>query len=234
MARGQQGALINADYNLGTCTTLHNTTIVSMQPAAASALAFAVAFGLFGTSVRLGGPLLYDDKAAVLRNPVVIGTTPLSQVWVLDFWGEHTMEDMASHKSYRPLVTLSYAANYALHQNDPWGFHLVNALLHGLISALSLPVALYAWRFPPGQGTSEAAYSALLFAAHPVHVEAVQNIVGRAELMMSFFYLGGFLLYCLALPKPPELLTLRACGGIVLALAATVCAVSYELHSSRY
>jgi hypothetical protein len=37
--------------------------------------------------------------------------------------------------------------------------------------------------------------SGLFFAVHPVHVEAVANITGRAELLGAMFYLLGFLAY---------------------------------------
>jgi protein O-mannosyl-transferase len=38
-----------------------------------------------------------------------------------------------SHKSYRPLCVLSFRLNYALHQLEPLGYHLVNMLLHCLV-----------------------------------------------------------------------------------------------------
>lgn len=37
--------------------------------------------------------------------------------------------------------------------------------------------------------------SALLFAVHPVHTEAVTGVVGRAETLSSLFYLGAFIMY---------------------------------------
>ena len=48
-----------------------------------AAVAVAAAIGIYGTPSRLNGPLLYDDKAAIMRNPVVIGAVPLSRVWVV-------------------------------------------------------------------------------------------------------------------------------------------------------
>ena len=44
---------------------------------AAVVAAIALSFGVYGTPARLSGPLLYDDKAAVMRNPVVTGAVPL-------------------------------------------------------------------------------------------------------------------------------------------------------------
>lgn len=149
---------------------------------------------IFGSPSRLHGPLLYDDKAAVQRNPLVSGATPLHRVWDLDFWGEHELSSADSHKSFRPLVTLTYRANYLLHGHDSWGYHAVNVVLHTLNCALVPPTvrAAFGWRDPDELQMVPVA-AALLFALHPVHVEAVQQIVGRAELLMALFFLLGFL-----------------------------------------
>jgi hypothetical protein len=38
-----------------------------------------------------------------------------------------------SHKSYRPLCVLTFRWNYAVHELDPVGYHLVNVILHGIV-----------------------------------------------------------------------------------------------------
>ena len=188
---------------------------------------------IFGSPSRLHGPLLYDDKAAVHRNPVVSGATPLRRVWDLDFWGEHELSSAESHKSFRPLVTLSYRANYLLHGHDSWGYHAVNVALHALNCALVPPTvrAAFGWR-EPGELRLVPGAAALLFAVHPVHVEAVQQVVGRAELLMALFFLLGFLGYAsLAVGRracsvgaAPCCVGLRGGTACLLALACTLLA----------
>ena len=165
-------------------------------PLVETIIVVAAGAAIFGSPSRLHGPLLYDDKAAVHRNPVVSGATPLRRVWDLDFWGEHELSSAQSHKSFRPLVTLSYRVNYLLHGHDSWGYHTVNVALHALNCALVPPTvrAAFGWREPDELQLVPVA-AALLFAVHPVHVEAVQQIVGRAELLMTLFFLLGFLGY---------------------------------------
>ncbi|KAJ1619797.1 hypothetical protein T492DRAFT_1082900 [Pavlovales sp. CCMP2436] len=166
----------------------------------AALAAAALALAIFARPAQLDGALLYDDKAAVLGSPVVQGQVPVSKVWTRDFWGKDEMGSPESHKSYRPLVTLTYVANHRLNTQNgrngdtPFGFHVVSAALHALVSALVVPTvhAALGWR---ERGLFVPALSALLFAAHPVHVESVQNMVGRAEEMMALFYLLGFLAY---------------------------------------
>ena len=184
-------------------------------------VAIAASLAIFATPARLHGPLLYDDKAAVLRNPVVIGSAPRDRVWVVDFWGEHELQSAESHKSWRPLVTLSYRANFAWHGSDPFGYHCINAAIHATVSALVEPAALAAFGCNDNEdsaGRRAASLAAIFFAVHPVHVEAVQNIVGRAELLMSLFYLSGFLSYCTCSSRG------RPAAAVALALLFALCA----------
>jgi Flp pilus assembly protein TadD len=79
--------------------------------------------------------------------------------------------------------------NWAAGGGAPWAFHLVNALLHAAATAL---IFLLAARFLPLSG---ALATALLFAVHPVHVEAVANVVGRAEVLAGLFTVAAALFY---------------------------------------
>ncbi|KAK7871893.1 hypothetical protein R5R35_009702 [Gryllus longicercus] len=55
----------------------------------------------------LHGDFVHDDIPAVTRNRDVVGAGPLADVFRDDFWGT-PMADAASHKSYRPLTTLTF------------------------------------------------------------------------------------------------------------------------------
>ena len=63
----------------------------------------------------------------------------------------------------------------------------MNALWHGLATVLL--VALLARWLPPLGATA----AGLVFAWHPVHVEAVASLVGRAELLVAVGILGAVL-----------------------------------------
>lgn len=51
------------------------------------------------------------------------------------------MENSGSHKSYRPLTTLSFRLNFLLSGLNPWPYHLTNVLLHTLTTWLFVHVA---------------------------------------------------------------------------------------------
>ncbi|MGH7544733.1 MAG: hypothetical protein ACREKI_00960, partial [Gemmatimonadota bacterium] len=91
--------------------------------------------------------------------------------------------------TYRPVTALSFALDARLWGNDPFAFHVTNAIWHALVVVC---LALLLARFlSPAAGFVGAA----LFAVHPVHVEAVASLAGRAELLAGAAYVGALLLY---------------------------------------
>jgi hypothetical protein len=68
-------------------------------------------------------------------------------------------------------------------------FHAVGLALHAVVVVIVF-VLLRRWA-----STWPAAAGAALFAVHPVHVEAVANVVGQAELLAAVFTLAACLLY---------------------------------------
>ncbi len=78
-----------------------------------------------------------------------------------------------------------------IHGEDTFGYHLVNVMLHAITSHLLYFVGLIV--FCGDKGMSLLA--ALLFAVHPIHTDAIDSIVGRAEALYAVFYLLSFLCY---------------------------------------
>lgn len=134
----------------------------------------AVGFALYLPAVRHG--FVFDDGVVIVENPLLRSAAALPALLTRTEWSGGGYE----LRLYRPLTGLTYAANYALSGLTPWSYHLVNALLHALCAALLLVLGL---RLGLGRLASGAA--ALLFAVHPVHVEAVANVVGRKDLLAT-------------------------------------------------
>jgi tetratricopeptide (TPR) repeat protein len=128
----------------------------------------------------------------VLDNRPIIAESPRVQTWALDtlkliFTRDYWWPDAASDL-YRPLTTLSYWANYTLLGNarDVTGYHVVNFALHWLNVCLVLALV---GRLSASRAVGVVA--AALFAVHPVSVESVTNIVGRADLLATLAVLAG-------------------------------------------
>lgn len=84
----------------------------------------------------LDGEFAYDDGAAIVKNLDVSGTTTnLTAIWTHDFWGQQ-LSNESSHKSYRPLTTMTFRLDHQLHGGKPRPFHVFNLVCHVLVSLL--------------------------------------------------------------------------------------------------
>eukprot|EP00934_Nitzschia_sp_Nitz4_P006380 Nitzschia sp. Nitz4//scaffold85_size83877//7416//9320//NITZ4_005216-RA/size83877-processed-gene-0.115-mRNA-1//1//CDS//3329559098//6370//frame0 len=158
-----------------------------------------VAVAAYWDSKALHGNYVYDDAGSVIKNPVVTGDQPWTEALRRDFWGQPMME-AASHKSFRPITTLTLRFNYAFaRQQDPeakhpptFSFHVVNILLHGLVTALITESTYFVL---PDNGVLSPLIVGFTFGLHPVHAEVVSNITSRGEILMSLFFCLAFLSY---------------------------------------
>ncbi|XP_033216961.1 protein O-mannosyl-transferase Tmtc3-like [Belonocnema kinseyi] len=157
-------------------------------PARGALAAFVAltAFAVYLNSLSCG--FVFDDISAIKDNRDLRPHTPVKNVFYNDFWGT-PMHKEQSHKSYRPLCVLTFRWNYLIHQLDPMGYHLLNVILHVGVCLLYFRTCL--------MFLSDLAsfVSAMLFAVHPIHTEAVTGVVGRAETLSSLFYLAALITY---------------------------------------
>ncbi|XP_041652095.1 protein O-mannosyl-transferase TMTC2 [Cheilinus undulatus] len=153
----------------------------------AELLCSAVALVLYVNT--LGADFCYDDSRAIKTNQDLLPETPWTNIFYDDFWGT-LLTHSGSHKSYRPLCTLSFRLNHAVGGLEPWGYHLVNVAVHGAVTGLFTSLA----RLLLGGGLWSL-LAGLLFASHPIHTEAVAGVVGRADEGAAFFFLLSLLCY---------------------------------------
>jgi tetratricopeptide (TPR) repeat protein len=135
----------------------------------------------------LHNELIYGDQVLIAGNKFVKSLDYVPIMFLAD-WFDGT--DMPlPWKRYRPLATLTLALNYAVGGVEPFGYHLVNLLLHATVACL-----LYLLALQLGLGMVAATVSAALFAVHPLHTEAVAVITNRMEMMMALCVLTSLLL----------------------------------------
>lgn len=144
-------------------------------------LALAVALlALAASATSLRNGFTYDDRWIIAENGRVHELRALWRYFEESYW---PMKNGAG--LYRPLVVLAYAVQWALGAGSPFVFHLVNVLL-----AAPCAVAVF-WVLGFLVPTRVAWLAAALFAVHPVHVEAVANVVGQAELWAALVLLSA-------------------------------------------
>ncbi|XP_011743782.2 protein O-mannosyl-transferase TMTC1 isoform X1 [Macaca nemestrina] len=160
-----------------------------LAPAGAAALLAGASCLCYGRSLQ--GEFVHDDVWAIVNNPDVRPGAPLRwSIFTNDFWGKGMAEN-TSHKSYRPLCVLTFKLNIFLTGMNPFYFHAVNVILHCLVTL----VLMYTCDKTVFKNRGLAFVTALLFAVHPIHTEAVAGIVGRADVLACLLFLLAFLSY---------------------------------------
>ncbi|NXP18128.1 TMTC1 protein, partial [Scytalopus superciliaris] len=84
-----------------------------------------------------------------------------------------------------------YRLNILLAGMNPFYFHAVNVILHCLVTL----VLMYTCDKAVFKDCRLAFVTALFFAVHPIHTEAVTGIVGRADVLACLLFLLAFLSY---------------------------------------
>jgi len=137
----------------------------------------------YSNSFRSG--LVFDNANLISQDPRVHAWTPhnLSLILNAGYW-----YNRADAGLYRPLTTLSFLLNYSAFGNGPQpaSYHWVNLALHeiNVMLVYALGMLLFGRRGP-------AIALAAMWGLHPLHTEAVTNIVGRADLLAAFGVLAG-------------------------------------------
>jgi len=143
---------------------------------------FVAAVALYVPTARYG--YVQDDRAIIVSNPAAHSIGAALAGFDKSYWPGQSSAGM-----YRPLTILSFAIDWSISGGRAWWLHVMNALWHGLATVLLVAVLA---RWLPRSPLAAAA-AGLVFAWHPVHVEAVANLVGRAELLATAGILGAVL-----------------------------------------
>jgi tetratricopeptide (TPR) repeat protein len=143
-------------------------------------LAFVVA--VFGVSIDFD--FVWDDHVYLIGHDVY-ASFDLGRIFL----------SPANQVEYLPIRDVSYAVDYALWGENPFGFHLTNLTLYFLnavfvyLMTLRLtPLLFSAGREMPERKACEVALlTTLLFVVHPVHSEPVSFISCRNVLLSGLF-----------------------------------------------
>lgn len=158
---------------------------LSRDSVVAALLALA-AFAVYGNA--LGAGFVWDDHSLILLDQRLRSTEHIGEIVARDFFAHE--RDETAYGYYRPAVSLSYMAEFALWGPRPMGFHGTNVLLHALVVML---VFFLGRRLFPDQREAAIA-GALLFCVHPVHTESVTWIAGRTDVLCAALGLSAWLL----------------------------------------
>jgi tetratricopeptide (TPR) repeat protein len=178
-------------------TGLDSTTKKSFFYAAAVAV-FVFAFLLSANTLQNG--LMMDDVPQILSNRYIDDIKYLSIIFANSAWVASDMEGVNISNYYRPVPNAMHLFTYLAAGPTPWVFHLVSVMVHALNSLLVFVASVAVFDRIRDAGAPRpyplyALLAALIFASHPIHVEAVAYVASIYALTYSFFCLLAFYLY---------------------------------------
>jgi len=127
------------------------------------------------------GFINFDDNNLVTKNLLIRS---------LSFENLKTIFSNTHHDGYIPLTITSFALEYHFFALNPFFYHLDNLILHcGIVGLIFLFARL------SSLSILAASLAALIFGIHPMHVESVDWIAQRKDLLYSFLYMSALCCY---------------------------------------
>jgi hypothetical protein len=133
---------------------------------------------VISSGIGIHNGFVYDDVYVIEKNGSVHTLEGWWRVFARPYWPRAYGSD-----GYRPLTILAFTTEWVVGGGSAWVFHAMNIALYGAIT-----VAVF-WIATMLLPLTAAWIVAALFAVHPVHVEAVANIVGQSELWVALLLL---------------------------------------------
>jgi hypothetical protein len=165
-----------------------------------------------------------DDRWVIAERPFLHHPPSIGAVLVEPYWPAAFGGSM-----WRPAVLTSFAFDYRISESPHW-FHVENVIWAAIATTL---LTLLACELA---GPLTGLITGLLFAVHPVHVEAVANVVGRAELMAAAAYAVALLCALRAEQRPIYLIGVALAAAFGMAskeLVATLPAAIVLVYTAR-
>lgn len=146
-----------------------------------------VTYAVFQNS--LSNEFVFDDESVIIGNTSIQSLSSIPKFFTADE-GFHKVIG----RYYRPIVSATYAIDYSIWGLDPYGFHLTNVIIHIICCLLLFKIfRVLFWRYKYRNLIS--LLSALIFAVHPIHTEAVSWVSGRTDSLVTLFFFASFLFY---------------------------------------
>ena len=133
-----------------------------------------VAIAIASSGHGLHNGFTYDDVYIIQKNGIVHTLHHWWWLFRFSYWPRLYGSD-----GYRPLTMLLFSIQWVVGGGASWVFHATNIVLYCVIA-----IAVF-WLASALLPVWAAWLVAALFAVHPVHVEAVANVVGQEELTVA-------------------------------------------------
>lgn len=133
---------------------------------------------LLAYAPALSADFIWDDQPGHVTKPELRSLDGLGRIWF----------EVGATQQYYPLLHTAFWLEHRLWGDAPFGYHLVNILLHATAACLA-GVVLRRLAVPG------AWLAAFLFALHPVAVESVAWVSEQKNTLSTVFYFAAALAY---------------------------------------
>lgn len=136
----------------------------------------------------------------------------------------------ANSLEYLPFRDLTLAIDYKIWGMNPFGYHLSNLIFY-LLSLIALYKMIERLVILTGekQGNSIPFWTTLIFALHPLHVEVVNFIAARNNILAGLFLFLSFNLCLAGIQRKNDILILLSAVPFIISLFSKANAVFYPL-----
>jgi hypothetical protein len=228
----------NLNENIPTLEKTFNVPLLDKEFWLKSLFILVIVIGIYHAATKYG--FVLDDIIAIEENSF----TKKGFGGIIDHFTSESMtgyfgeqKNLLPGNRYRPLSLVTFAIEYGfIGKLNPSVSHFINILLY----ALTCILIFFTFRFifltsfvkdklGSNQADLLAFLTAVIFAVHPLHVEAVANIKGRDEIMcLLFSILSLYYIYKYGLSKNNKELIL-GCVVFFLALLSKENAITFFL-----
>ncbi|MCC6758573.1 MAG: tetratricopeptide repeat protein, partial [Candidatus Omnitrophica bacterium] len=170
----------------------------------------------------LKAPFMFDDYEFIVNNPLARDAAALFSQW--------------NAAGLKFLTYITFVGNFVTGGQDPFGYHLVNIILHicnaWLLSVLALRILKTPQtekHFKPSEKKIIPLIAALFFLCHPVATSAVSYVWQRAELLTTIFYLAALIFYITARQDKKAFYYIAAAACFIVGIFAKGTIISLPL-----
>ncbi|MBA2685775.1 MAG: hypothetical protein H0U66_14920 [Gemmatimonadaceae bacterium] len=125
--------------------------------------------------VTIGYGFVYDDGPIIADNPALHVPAGMLTAWRVAYWPAK----WGRAGLFRPVAQFMYALLWNVSGGAPWLFHLYAVVLYAACAIAVL------WLLARALPINVAFIGAVIFAAHPLHVESVANVAGSADVVAA-------------------------------------------------
>ncbi len=129
----------------------------------------------------LSAGFVVDDVLYVTGDSRMESLDGLRRIWTQFEQSEHQHQ-------YYPLTSSAFWVQHRLWGERPFGYHLVNVLMHAVNAVLL-------WRLLRWLGLPGAWIAGAIFAVHPVHVQSVAWVAELKNLLSTLFFLASAMVF---------------------------------------